>query len=90
LANAAGDRGDVIAQRIVPDDRTLRHPFEAIVQSDPGAGDGSGAGAAVGLDHVAVQRDLAFAQPRQIDGGAQRPADQALDFLGAAGDLAGR
>ena len=34
--------------------------------------------------------DLALAQRRHVDDGAQAAADQALDFLGAAGLLAGR
>jgi len=43
----------------------------------------AGAGAAVGLQHVAVDLDLALAQGREIDHGAQRAADQPLDLLGA-------
>ncbi len=38
------------------------HPGDAVVQRDPGAGDRGGAGAAVGLDHVAVDRDLPLAE----------------------------
>jgi hypothetical protein len=40
-----------------------------------------GARAAVGLQHVAVEVDGALAQLLQIEHGAQRAADQALDFL---------
>ena len=39
--------------------------------------------------HVAVDGDLALAERFQIDRGAQRAADQALDFDGAAALLAG-
>ena len=39
--------------------------------------------------HVAVDGDLAFAERFEVDGGAQRAADQALDFDGAAALLAG-
>ncbi len=46
------------------------------------------AGAAVGLDDVAVQRDLALAQDPQVDHGAQGAPNQALDLLGAARLLA--
>jgi len=53
-----------------------------------GAGDGRGAGAAIGLQHVAVQVDGEFAQRGQIEHRAHRAADQALDFLGAPGLLA--
>ena len=80
---------DMIAQRAFLDDRARTHPFEAVAQREPGAGDRRRARAAVGLDDVAVDDDLALAQRRQIGHGAQRAADQALDFLRAAGGLAG-
>jgi hypothetical protein len=54
------------------------------VQRDPRAGDRGGAGAAVRLDHVAIDRDLALAQCFQLDHRAQRTPDQPLDLLGAA------
>jgi heat-inducible transcriptional repressor len=57
-------------------------------QRHPRARDRGGAGAAIGLDHVAIEHDLAFAQLPEIGHGAQRTADQALDFLGAARLLA--
>jgi hypothetical protein len=41
------------------------------VQGDPGAGDGGRAGTAIGLDDVAIDRDLAFAEFFEIDNGAQ-------------------
>jgi hypothetical protein len=63
---------------------------EGVVGRDHRAGDRRGAGAAVGLDHVAVQVQGALAEGFQVEGGAQRAADQALDFLGAAGLLAAR
>ena len=49
-----------------------------------------GARAAVGLQHVAVDVDLALAHGRQVDHRAQRAADQALDLLRAARLLAAR
>ena len=66
------------------------HPGDAVVQRDPGAGDRGGAGAAVGLDHVAIDGDLPLAERRQVDDGAQAAADQALDLDRAAALLAGR
>ena len=53
-------------------------------KGDAAAGDGGGAGAAVGLDDVAVDDDAVFAQGAEVDGGAQGAADEALDFDGAA------
>ena len=44
--------------------------------------------AAVGLQHVAIELDGALAQRLQVEHGAHRAADQALDFLGAAALLA--
>src|SRR5690606_37781344 len=44
--------------------------------------------AAIGLDDVAVDQDLALAERRQVDHGAERAADETLDFLGTAGLLA--
>ena len=49
----------------------------------------SGAGAAVGLDDVAIHRDLLLADGVQVDHRAERAADQALDLLRAARRLAG-
>ena len=71
------------------DDVARLHPGEAVVQRHPAAGDRGGARAAVGLDHVAVDGDLALAERLEIDHGAQAAADQALDLDGAAALLAG-
>ena len=49
-----------------------------------------GARAAVGLQHVAVERDGALAERAQVHDRAQRAADQALDLEGAAALLAAR
>jgi hypothetical protein len=65
----------------------LHQLVAGFVEGDPGAGDRGAAGAAVGLQHVAVEGDLAFAEGLEV-GHAQAAADQALDFLGAAGLLA--
>ena len=53
---------------------------ERVVERHPGAGDRRGARAAVGLQHVAVDGDLPLAERLQVDDGAQRAADQALDL----------
>ncbi len=62
LIEAAGDGGDVIAQHAVLHHVAQLHPLDAVVEGDPGAGDGRGARAAVGLDDVAVDRDLPLAE----------------------------
>ena len=61
-----------------------------VLRGDEGAGDGRRARAAVGLQHVAVEVDGALAQLLQVEHGAQRAADQALDLLRAAALLAAR
>jgi len=52
------------------------------------ASDGGAACAAIGLQNIAIERDLALAQRGQINHGAQAAANQALNFLRAAGLLA--
>ena len=61
---------------------------DRIDQGDKAAGDAGRAGAAVGLQHVAIDGDGAGAQGGQVDGGPQAAADEPLDFLAAAVDLA--
>ena len=61
-----------------------QHAGEGHMQSYIAAGDGGGAGAAVGLDDIAIDLDRAFAQGFHIGDGAQGPANQPLDFLGAS------
>src|SRR5471032_425686 len=67
---------------------TLLDHFQRINQGHHGAGDGGSAGAAVGLDHVAIDVQGHVAQLGHVQGCAQRTADQALDFEGAAALLA--
>ncbi len=62
---------------------------EAIGKRHPCAGDRGGAGSTVRLNDIAVDGDLALAERLQVDDRAQRAADQALNFHGAAALLAG-
>src|SRR5690606_31862494 len=62
---------------------------DALVKGDPGARDGRGACAAIGLQHVAIDADLTLAERLQVHHRTKRTADKALDFLRAAGLLAG-
>ena len=66
----------------------FHHPAAAGMQRDPGAGDRGRARAAIGLEHVAIDRDLPLAEALQIGHGAQSAADQPLDLLRAARLLA--
>jgi len=74
---------------MILDDRAAAHPLQAIMQGDPGPRDRGGSCAAIGLQNIAVKRDLAFAQGLKIGDRAQTAADQALDFVGSPGLLAG-
>ena len=66
--------------------RTQR--VHGVGERDVGAGDRGGARAAVGLQHVAIERDGALAERAQVDDRAQRTSDQALDLLRASALLA--
>ena len=59
-----------------------------IKERNPGAGDRRTARAAVGLQNVAVERDLAFSERLEVGYGAQGAADQPLDLLRATALLA--
>ena len=63
-------------------------PLDRLGERDVGARDRGRAGAAVGLQHVAVEHDRVLAEGLRVDDGAQAAADQARDLVGAAADLA--
>src|SRR5690606_34378818 len=88
LVDAHRHRGDEFAHRVVGELAGGDQADQGVVHRDAGAGDGGGAGAAVGLQHVAVHDDLALAERAEVDHRAQAAPDQALDLLGAAALLA--
>ena len=59
----------------------LHEPGERVVQCEIAAADRRRAGAAVGLQHVAVDDDLPLAQHDDVAHAPQRPADEPLDLL---------
>ena len=68
---------------------------KAVVEGHVGAADRRRPGAAVGLQHVAVHRDLQLPQGDHVAHRAQGASDEPLDLLGpprllALGRLAGR
>ena len=89
LKHAAGNRRDMILQWIARHHLARLHPGNAVIKCDPGPCDRGGSRAAVGLQHVAVDRDLPFAERDEIGDRAQRPADEPLDLERPAGLLAG-
>ena len=55
------------------------------MQRDPRAVDRGGAGAAVGLENVAIDREGALAQRVEVGDRTQRATDQPLDLVRATG-----
>src|SRR3569623_80945 len=88
LVDADRHRRHLAVNGVFIDDAALLHVAHGVNQRDVAARDGRGAGAAVGLEDVAIDGDGALAQRRRIHHGPQRAADQALDFHGAAALLA--
>ncbi len=81
LVDAARDRGNLGNDRILGDRAGLHQPVDRQPQRHPRAGNGRGARAAVGLEHVAVEDDLPLAELFHVGHRAQRAADQPLDLL---------
>ena len=77
-------RGEMAMQRVLLDQFLCPEMGHCIGQRHIGTGDRCGTGAAIGLDHVAVEGNRAFTQRRQIDHCAQGAANQALDLHGAS------
>ena len=66
LHEAAGDRGDLARSAAAPVSGAVADQLaEGEVQRDIAAGDRGGAGAAIGLQHVAIDLDLALAERRR-------------------------
>ena len=63
-------------------------PGERVDQCNVGAGDRRRARAAVGLQHVAVDKDAVLTQSLHVDHRAQAAPDEARDLLRAATELA--
>src|SRR5690606_5498733 len=73
--NADRDCGDLAMQRRIGNQALPFQVAHGIPQRDEAASNSGGAGAAVGLQHVAIDDDAPLAQRLQIDGGAQRATD---------------
>ena len=78
--DAARDRGDAAGQRAALEQALLLQPPHGERERDVAAGDRRAAGAAVGLQHVAVDVDRALAERVEVGDAAQAAADQALDL----------
>lgn len=78
------DGGDLGDQRILVQDFLFQQTVYRVVEGDPGAADGGGAGPPVGLYDVAIRGDGAFPQGLEVYRGSHGTADQALDLQGPA------
>src|SRR5699024_2196963 len=74
--------------RLGRDRAVLFAPGNGVGKGDVGPGNRGGAGAAVGLEYVAVDDDRVLAEGFGVDDRAQGAADEARDLVGAAADLA--
>jgi len=90
VVNADRHRGDGAEDGVALDRVALRQRRYSVYERHIGARDGGRARAAVGLDHVAVQRDDALAERGAVHAGAQRAPDEALDLHGAPALAAAR
>ena len=80
VVDAAADRRDLGADRVLGQLARGQQLVDRDAQRHPGAGDGRGAGAAVGLDHVAIDDHLPLAELGQVDHGAQASGRSAAGF----------
>src|SRR6266851_2967369 len=81
--DAAGDRGNAVAQRQLGHQSGGEQAPAGLMERHIAAGHRGGAGAAIRLKHIAIDADLAFAEPGEIGDCAQATPDQALNFLRA-------
>ena len=86
--DADADGGEEIVDQAGADLVLFAQFLKRQAQGHEGAGDGGGAGAAVGLDDVAVENHGALAEFVHAEDGAQGAPDEALDFLAASADFA--
>ena len=86
--DANGGGGDHLAKRRGLEGSGGDELLERDSESNGGSGDGGGAGSSVGLEDVAVEDDGALAEGLHVDYAAEGAADEALDLVGAAADLA--
>src|SRR4029078_6424861 len=77
------DRVDLAGERLA-----AGQPGDGVVESDVRPGDRGGAGAAVGLQDVAVEHDRVFPEGLEVDAAPQAAPDQAGDLLRTPADLA--
>ncbi len=86
--DADADRRAERMERVGGQAAALHDSLEGVVEGEEAAADARGAGAAIGLQHVAVDDDLPFAERLHVACGAQRATDQPLDLDGPAALLA--
>jgi len=78
-----------LLERALLEHALLDHPVQRIHQRHAGTGNGGGAGAAIGLQHITVNGDGVLAQRSQVYRRAQGAGDQTGDLQSTATLLAG-
>ena len=88
--HAHGHGGNTVFDHAVgrPDVLVLLGPTHGVHERHIRAGDRCGSGAAVSLQHVAVDLHLVFAERLHVDHATQAASDQSADFVRASADLA--
>ena len=86
--DADADRGHRGEQRVALGPLPALEPGHRVGQRDVAAGHRGGAGAPVGLQHVAVDDDGVLAERLVVDAGPERAADQPGYLLGPAAQAA--
>jgi hypothetical protein len=64
--------------------------FDSSAQSEAGSGDGRGAGAAVGREHIAINPEATGSESGEIDHGAKATTEETLNLGGTSVDFATR
>jgi hypothetical protein len=82
--DADGSHG--VEQGVLGDLTRLEQAMDREGKGDIGAGDGGGAGAPIGLEDITIDPDRAGSELGEVQSGAERTADETLDFLGSAID----
>ena len=84
VEEADADGGDAVHERVFGDAASVEERLDGEAGGEVGAGDGRGAGAAVGLEDIAIDPEGVLAELAQVEDGAEGTADEALDLDGAA------
>ena len=84
FVDACADRGDGIGEGVFRDAACVEEFLDGEASGQIGPGDRSGARAAIGLEHIAVEPEGVLTEFLEVDDGAKGAPDQALNLDVAA------